>query len=69
MSEPSCGTQAYVLETPLTLIHVFFKIKHTCWCLCLTHIWHKQVQLMEGKERPQMNKCKEITNDWNYDTS
>jgi hypothetical protein len=53
-------------EKSLTSIHVFLEIKQTYWCLCLTDIWHKSLQLMEGIEKPHTGKYKEIINDWNY---
>jgi hypothetical protein len=31
------------LEKSLTLIHVFLPIWQTCWCLCLTDVWHKSL--------------------------
>jgi hypothetical protein len=53
----------------LTLIHVFLQIRQTYWCQCLTDIWHESLYLIEGIEKPHMDKYKEITNDWNYDAS
>jgi hypothetical protein len=53
----------------LTLIHVFLQIRQTYWCPCLTDVWHKSLQLMEGREKPHTNKYKEIKNHWNYDAS
>jgi hypothetical protein len=56
-------------EKSLTLIHVFLEIKKTYWYLCLIDMWHKLLSLMEGIEKPRMDKYKEITNDWNYEAS
>jgi hypothetical protein len=52
-----------------TLIPDFLQIGQTCWCLCLTDVRHKTLQLMEGIEKPHKGQYKEITNDWNYDAS
>jgi hypothetical protein len=41
----------------------------TFWCLCLTDVRHKSVQLMEGIDKPHTGKYKEITNNSNYDVS
>jgi hypothetical protein len=49
------------------LIPDFLQIRQTCWCLCLTDVRHKILQLMEGIDKPHTGKYKEITNDWNYD--
>jgi hypothetical protein len=52
-----------------TLIPDFLQIRQTCWCLCLTDVQHKSLQLMEGIDKPHTGKYKEITNDSNYDAS
>jgi hypothetical protein len=52
-----------------TLIPDFLQIRQTCWCLCLPDVRHKTLQLMEGIDKTQTGKYKEITNDWNYDAS
>jgi hypothetical protein len=56
-------------EKSSTLIPDFLQIRQTCWCLCLTDVWHKSLQLMEGIDKPHTGKYKEITNDLNYDAS
>jgi hypothetical protein len=56
-------------EKSSTLIPDFLQIRQTCWCLCLTDVRHKSLQLMEGIDKPHTSKCKEITNDSNYDAS
>jgi hypothetical protein len=51
------------------LIPDFLQIRQTCWCLCLTDVRHKTLQLMEGIDKPHLGKYKEITNDSNYDAN
>jgi hypothetical protein len=52
-----------------TLIPDFLQIRQTCWCLCLTDVRHKSLQLMKGIDKPHTGKYKEITNDSKYDAS
>jgi hypothetical protein len=52
-----------------TLIPDLLQIRQTYWCLCLTDVRYKSLQLMEGKDKPHIGKYKEITNDLNYDAN
>jgi hypothetical protein len=56
-------------EKSSTLIPDFLQIRQIFWCLCLTDVRHKSLQLMEGIDQPHTGKYKEITNDSNYDAS
>jgi hypothetical protein len=62
------GLPSY-LGQATTLKYVSLQNRQTYWCLCLIDIWHKSLLLMEGRDKPNTDKYKEITNDWNYDAS
>jgi hypothetical protein len=67
LSPPFCCQR--IRKSHAISIHVFLQIRQTYWCLCLIDIWHKSLQLMKDIEKPHMDKYKQISNNWNYDSS
>jgi hypothetical protein len=45
-----------LLEQQLTLAHVLFQIWQTCLYLSLKGVWHKELYLTGGQEKPQIDK-------------
>jgi hypothetical protein len=61
-----CQNSSHDSERSLTLIHIFLQIRQTYWCLCLIDIWHKSLQLMEGREKQRKKMYGQIQEDYEW---